>query len=549
MRYILNICLFAFILTISNTINSQNVITNIDNDSILIGKELYYKIDINLDKEKNIVFPDSTSFVPFEIISETKIDTTANEDGFKFSKTYGITSFDEGEFIIPKIKIEIDDSIFLTNSKKVTVNLVEVDTLKQGLYEIKPSYEPISNFDLFLLIIKNRYPYIILLLLSLIIFTFIIFYFRSTIFEFFYPLIKIKPSLNPIQIAKKRIIELENLDTKSENQIKFFYSELSFALRNFLEKKVYDRSLESTTKELISQLNSIKELKILPISTNSINNIEELLNRADLVKFAKYLPEKKLIKKDLISLDKEINLISDLLPKLTEEERLRDLKYQKEKIKKIVTKRIVIVLSSLLLSLILLFLTSGFLNGFHYTFDKITFNENLNLTEKQWVKSKYGGITGIFVETPDALIRLNDSINYPYDNINLDSRFYYSNSDKSIELYISNYSSKNKIDNNIYQNFLEFSLDPLITEKNILSLKSDEKLEEFTTKNKQKGQIIYGPLKIEIEDGRFKKWGEYKFICFFTESEFKTVFLVHQDKRYLSEISERIISSIEPNKE
>ena len=118
MRYILNICLFAFILTISNTINSQNVITNIDNDSILIGKELYYKIDINLDKEKNIVFPDSTSFVPFEIISETKIDTTANEDGFKFSKTYGITSFDEGEFIIPKIKIEIGDSIFLTNSKK-----------------------------------------------------------------------------------------------------------------------------------------------------------------------------------------------------------------------------------------------------------------------------------------------------------------------------------------------------------------------------------------------------------------------------------------------
>ena len=89
----------------------------------------------------------------------------------------------------------------------------------------------------------------------------------------------------------------------------------------------------------------------------------------------------------------------------------------------------------------------------------------------------------------------------------------------------------------------------MITEKNILSLKSDEELEEFSTKNKQKGQIIYGPLKIEIEDDMIKKWGEYKFICFFAESEFKTVFLVHQDKRYLSEISERIIKSVEPNKE
>ena len=86
-------------------------------------------------------------------------------------------------------------------------------------------------------------------------------------------------------------------------------------------------------------------------------------------------------------------------------------------------------------------------------------------------------------------------------------------------------------------------------EKNILSSKRDEKIEEFTTENKQKGQIIYGPLQIEIEDNKFKKWGEYKFVCFFAESEFKTVFLVHQDKRYLSEISERIISSIEPNKE
>ena len=72
----------------------------------------------------------------------------------------------------------------------------------------------------------------------------------------------------------------------------------------------------------------------------------------------------------------------------------------------------------------------------------------------------------------------------------------------------------------------------VITEKNILSSKLDEKIEEFTTENKQKGQIIYGPLQIEIEENKFKKWGEYKFICFFAESEFKTV-----------------ISSIEPYKE
>ena len=182
MKLVTNFFLFCFICLISISIKSQNVTANIESDSILIGKELFYTIDIDMEKAENIVFPDSTSFVPFELISETKVDTTTIENGLRFSKKYGIISFDEGDYVIPKIKIQIGDKLFSTDSKKITVNLVQVDTTKQGLYEIKPIYDKFSAFEIFKLTLSNNYPviiFIIFLILLIIFKSFCIIFFSG----------------------------------------------------------------------------------------------------------------------------------------------------------------------------------------------------------------------------------------------------------------------------------------------------------------------------------------------------------------------------------
>ena len=164
MKLILNIFILCIVFLQSITINSQSVNAYLESDSILIGKELNYTIDVNAEKVENIIFPDSTSFVPFELISETKVDTIKQDNGFRFSKKYGITSFDEGDFIIPKIKIQIGDKLFSTDSKKITVNLVEVDNTKQGLYDIKPSFDKFSSFEILKLSLKNNYPIILFMI-------------------------------------------------------------------------------------------------------------------------------------------------------------------------------------------------------------------------------------------------------------------------------------------------------------------------------------------------------------------------------------------------
>tara|TARA_Y200000002_G_scaffold343344_1_gene315774 strand:+ start:3028 stop:4659 length:1632 start_codon:yes stop_codon:yes gene_type:complete len=540
MKLIINIFISCFVFSQSITINSQSINATIESDSILIGKELSYIIDINSEKVENIIFPDSTSFVPFELISETKVDTLKKESGFLFSKKYGIISFDEGDFIIPKIKIQIGDKLFSTESKKITVNLVEVDTTKQGLYDIKPSFDKFSSFEILKLSIENNYPvilFVVFLILTLL-------YFRLQIFRFFNPLLNIKPSLRPIELLRKRLVDLEKIDIDSDSDIKLFYSELTFLLRSFFEKEVYDRALESTTSELILKLNNLSEINFFSITKDSIKRIEDIFKRADLVKFAKFLPEKNVIQNDLKIINEEVIILSDLLPDPTEEEKLKNLNYQKQAEKKLKNQRLKIISVSTASLLFILFIFSGLLYGFQYSFDKIVFNENLRLLDKTWINSEYGS-PGIFVETPEALVRILEENEFLYDEFSLNSQFYFSNSNSSIEFFISNYSSNSKIEPQNFQTILESNLDYLETRglQNMLL-----KYGEFETQNKAKGLLISGTTDFKISDKKFKP-GNYNIIGFLTETGFKTIIVLTHETRYIDNMKDRIINSIEVLKE
>ena len=533
MRVLLNILIICFVALQSIITNSQTVTASVESDSVLIGKELTYTIEVKSEKAENIIFPDSTSFIPFELISETQVDTIKQEEEFRFSKKYGIISFDEGDFIIPKIKIKIGDKLYSTDSKKVTVNLVEVDTTKQGLYDIKPSFDKFSSLEILKLRFQNNYPVIIFTVILI----FVAVYFRVKIFRFFNPLLNIKPALSSIELIQKRISHLEEMNIDSNIEIKLFYSKLTYALRSFFEKEVYEKALESTTTELISKLNNLREIKSLLITKNSIMRIEDIFKRADLVKFAKFYPEKSVIQNDLKVMKEEIKILSNLLPEPTEEEKLQNLKYQKQAEKKLRNERIKIVSIAAASLFIFIFIFSGLINGFQYTLDKITFNENLRLLSKTWVKSEYGS-PGLFAETPDALVRVKEDNKFLFEEFPIESQFYFSNSRRSIEFYISNYASESKIDPQNFQSILDSNLDNLESMglQNMLV-----KYDQFETPNKANGIIISG----SADFNKNNRTGGYNIIGFLTETGFKTVVLLVHEGRYLDQIEDRIINSIE----
>ena len=188
----------------------------------------------------------------------------------------------------------------------------------------------------------------------------ILIFFRRQLIDFFNPLLKIQPALRPIELIKKRLSDLEKNNLDSKLDIKFFYSELTYALRSFFEKEVYERALESTTGELILKLENLSEINSFNISKKSINRIEDVFKRADLVKFAKFLPEKNVIRNDLSIINDEVQLFSQLLPEPSEEEKLKNLNYQKQAEKKLRNERLKIVSISAASLILLLFIFLSF---------------------------------------------------------------------------------------------------------------------------------------------------------------------------------------------
>ena len=134
---------------VTTSMMSQKLVTSIDSTSIFIGEEITYKLEVHSDTLSLIKFPESKSFIPMEVLKTYDSDTIISNEKYIISKKYGLTNFDAASYILPKQKVVFGDTTLFSDSKKIEVKLVEVDTSKQGLYEIKPNIE-MSKLDIFL---------------------------------------------------------------------------------------------------------------------------------------------------------------------------------------------------------------------------------------------------------------------------------------------------------------------------------------------------------------------------------------------------------------
>src|SRR5690606_35700977 len=60
-----------------------------------------------------------------------------NRAKWELVKKYGLTQFDSGRYVIHQLRVIIDNKPYLTDSMFIEVKNIEVDTLKQPLFDIK----------------------------------------------------------------------------------------------------------------------------------------------------------------------------------------------------------------------------------------------------------------------------------------------------------------------------------------------------------------------------------------------------------------------------
>ena len=392
---------FLFFALTSLSINAQKIKSSIDSTSVKIGQQITYEIEVEVDTSSLVVFPEGQTFLPLEMIESYKVDATKMDDRFRLIKKYGLTQFDSGSYTIPRQKILIGDYEFFTDSVQVEIRSIAVDTTKQPLYDIKPLTEVDKSAG-------KWWLYLLLVLLALGLVAFLLYWFiwREK------PLSQEEKValLPPYERAKLALVELDKTSYLENSELKAYYSELTGIIRTYLDEKVYDRALESTTEELISRLHLLSDGNQIDLSKDDIKNIDTILRRADLVKFAKSKPDIALAQLDRQTIDVEIDHVKEALPEPTEEELLADLKYQEELAERKKRKKVVITFVISVVLLIGTFVGFSAHYGLRYVKDSIFGHPSKELLEeKEWVSSEYGA-PGVIITTPKVLERYEVAI-------------------------------------------------------------------------------------------------------------------------------------------
>lgn len=540
------ICILFFLFS---AFSFAQVNASIDSTSIKIGQQITYTIEVETDSTNLVVFPEGQTFMPLENIESYKIDTTKEAAKYKLIKKYGITQFDSGAYTIPRQKIVIGSKTFFTDSLKVAVNNIVVDTTKQGLYDIKPFIEVEKSSS-------NFWKYLLLTLLVLAIIGFLLYWFiwrKKTLTE-----AEEIALLPPYDRAKLALQKLDETNYLENAELKDYYSELTFIIRKYLDEKVYDRALESTTDELINQLNLLKDANRIDISKDDIKNIETILKRADLVKFAKSAPDVALAKLDRNTIDTEIDQVKQALPEPTEEEKLQDKLYQQEQERKKKRKKTILTIAIILFLLIATFIGLGAKYGFRYVKDTIIGHDSKELLEGNWVTSDYG-VPPIHISTPKVLKRMELPLPDEIKTQVQTTTFAYG----ALLDVFSVMVNTTKYTNTQPANTTQDTTNPVpqidLQQTSEGSIKGMEaqgatnivvKTEQFITPNAAEGLKTYGTMQVPVANTGKYIDANYTLLQFTAENVLQQILITWaQDDTYANQTAARIIESVELKKD
>ncbi|WP_286761703.1 LPXTG cell wall anchor domain-containing protein [Salegentibacter sp. UBA1130] len=521
--------LLFLLLSFSAFAQQPQINAGIDSTSIKIGEQIIYSIEVETDSTNLVVFPEGQTFDPMEMVESLGADTTTVEDRFRLLKKYSLTQFDSGAYTIPQQKIIIQNREYLTDSFRVEVADVKVDTTRQKMYPIKPAVDVPKPFS-----IPN---WIWWLLAALVILGLAFYFFRRRKKRK-----EAEPELPPYEQAMFELKQLDNSSLLQDREIKEYYSNLAFIVRKYLDRKIYDRALESTTSELIAYLELRKQAGELSLKDKSIDNFQQLLKRADLAKFANSRPDVITAKSDRTKTEHLIKDIRQVVPEPTEEELMQDEKYRTEKLRRKRRNKILAIIGGVLVLGIIVIVVLVNTRGFDYVKDSVLGNETKELLEGDWIRSEYG-TPSVTITTPEVLVRKAVDWDNELQELLLGSETFDSGTLES-NLYIllitgpvnpqSDFNLDKAVDG-IYENLENQGA------RNIIM-----KEEEFSTLDSAKGIKVFGTFNLEnpITGGPIQK--QYAIINLGENGGFQQVMVVFdEDDKYAEEILQRVESSIE----
>ena len=533
--------LLYILLLFTTSLFAQKVTTSIDSTKKKIGAEFKLTLKTDVDTFSKVKFPNGKFFGNLEVLESYKIDTIRNGNRYELIKKYGLTQFDSGKYLIPKLPVIINGKKVFSDSIKIEISDVKVDTLKQKMYDIKNIIPVKSDFG-------NWWIYLLILLGLAVIGYFVYRFIKKKKTEEKPVVIEFK---SPIEKATSLLQQLEKKELWQKGEIKSYYSELTDIARNYIEEEIQIPAMESTTSELIEGLRNAAKQKKLKLSAETVENLEKVLKQADLVKFAKVKPLDFEIEEDKKRISNSIVTIHNSIPEIVEENDELELwneqqkkKARLEKLKKEKRKRIIIVVS---IGVFLIVTTLGVLiaiKGFDYVKDNFIGHPTKDLVEGEWIFSEYGNPT-VKIETPKVLKRMDAEKILPKNAMALIKEmqiFMYGSLTDDFYIGVSTATFKQQTQLDLEQ-AAEGSLKVFEAQgaTNIFV-----KTEEFDTQQGIKGRKAYGTMVMldKISGKSVKMY--YEILVFGQNNGLQQITIMHrEDDKYGKQMLERILNSVE----
>ncbi|RZJ72400.1 hypothetical protein [Flavobacterium sp.] len=526
----------AFLLISAFGFSQKRVETSIDTTKNKIGAQFNLTLRVKADTTESVVFPRGNRFGSLEVIRNYVVDTVEKDGKIELVKRYGLTQFDSGKFQVPRLPVLIDKKPFYSDSLNLEISNVQVDTLKQKMYDIKPIIAAESV----------GVPFWIWIVLSILVIA-------AIGFGVYYLIKKFQKKKNeeivyktPIEKANALLSNLEKKQLVQRGEVKDYYSELTDIARIYIEEVIHIPAMESTTSELIIALREAASSKKMPINQETFENLERVLKTADLVKFAKSRPMDFEIASDKEKIQKVIVVIDKSVPTVEEDEEteiFRELQRKKALAKQ---KRNRIVISVGMVVFLLVATTSYFVftKGFDYVKDNVLGHPTKELAEGEWVKSDYGN-PSIAIETPKVLTRMDAEKFLPKDVFALlkDSQMFgYGSLTEDFYVGVSTLSYKSEVQIDL-EKAIEGSVEMIekMGAKNMLV-----KQEEYNTGQGLSGRKAYGTYvrkdKITGEDVKLV----YQALVFGQQNGLQQIIIIHrEDDTYAKDLATRILNSVE----
>ena len=256
----------------SSVLFAQELDAKLNTKTIKIGEPVLLEYKVPFQKGDQIKLPQLKDTLNYHIeIIDQKIDTVNNQIVHQLD----LTAYDEGEYLIPQIKVEKNGSILKTPSFQIDVKNVEIDTSQNKVSPIKPVMEEAYNFNDYL------YKYwiygIISLILLVLAIVLLVLYIRS----------KSRNLKNnePKTPYEEVLFALKSIDAKKylkRGEQQEYYTQLSFILRRYVGKVYHFSALELLSDDVINTIQNKDDIK-----AEDKKQFKQFMFDADLAKFAK----------------------------------------------------------------------------------------------------------------------------------------------------------------------------------------------------------------------------------------------------------------------